>query len=238
VNAGHLVESGEVRLLMDCGSGVVHRLATLGADWFGITHVALTHFDPDHTLDLVTLIYAWRYGALPWRTAPVELIGPTGTERLLTALAELYGRSVRAPGFPLTVREISPGEHLSLSPHVTLEAFKVPHTGESVAYSVRSRNRRIVYTGDTGASAPLGEWARGCDILLAECSLTEALAIPSHLTPERCAVLAESAAPGLLALTHFYPVFEHVDIRAVIAERYGGPIVLAEDGWNTEIEDN
>ena len=48
VNAGHLVEAGPVRLLLDCGSGVVHRMASVGADWSGVTHLALTHFDADH----------------------------------------------------------------------------------------------------------------------------------------------------------------------------------------------
>ena len=41
--AGYLVEADDVRLLLDCGSGVVQRLAAY--DWWGITHVALTHAD-------------------------------------------------------------------------------------------------------------------------------------------------------------------------------------------------
>ena len=40
VCAGHLVAAGDVRLLMDCGSGVVHRMAALRLDWRAITHVA------------------------------------------------------------------------------------------------------------------------------------------------------------------------------------------------------
>ena len=70
VNAGHLVEAGDVRLLLDCGSGVAHRMEGLGLDWRGITHVALTHFHADHTSDLATLFVAWRWGQLPPRSAP------------------------------------------------------------------------------------------------------------------------------------------------------------------------
>ena len=62
VNAGHLVEAGGVRLLMDCGSGVVHRMAMLGVEWVGITHVALTHFDADHVSDIPGLLVAVRAG--------------------------------------------------------------------------------------------------------------------------------------------------------------------------------
>ena len=237
VNAGHLVEAGEVRLLMDCGSGVVHRMAALGVDWTGITHVAITHFDADHVSDIATLLVAWRWGTLPPRSEPAELIGPPGTHALLARMGEIFGKSVAAPDYPFVVREIAPDGELDLGHGVLLGAHKVPHAEESVAYSVRRGRRRLVYTGDTGPSAALGEWAHGCDLLLAECSLPDEMAIPTHLTPERCAHLAASAEPGMLVLTHFYPPVESVDIPAVIGERFHGPVALATDGWAIEIEE-
>jgi ribonuclease BN (tRNA processing enzyme) len=237
VNAGHLIEAGAVRLLMDCGSGVVHRMATLGVDWMGITHLAITHFHPDHTSDLATLIFAWRYGTLPPRRAPLTILGPGGLGALLDKVAGLYGSTIREPGFPLSVREIAPGERIELGDAVAIEARKVPHTEDSVAYSVERGGRRVVYTGDTGVDATLAEWAHGCDVLLMECSLPEELGIPSHLTPAGCAVMAEVARPGLLALTHFYPPVEQVDVREVIAARWSGPVALTTDGWSYELEE-
>jgi ribonuclease BN (tRNA processing enzyme) len=237
VNAGHLVEAGEVRLLMDCGSGVVHRMATLGVDWVGITHLAITHFDADHVSDIPTLLVAWRWGTLPARSAPVELIGPRGTRVLLQRMGEIFGSSVATPDYPFSVREIAPGDAIELGDGVRLGALEVPHTEESVAYSIRRGRRRLVYTGDTGPSTALGEWARGCDLLVAECSLPDEMAIPTHLTPERCAELAATAEPGMLVLTHFYPPVESVDIPAVIGERFHGPVALATDGWAIELEE-
>jgi len=237
VNAGHLVAAGEVRLLLDCGSGVVHRMASLGLDWYGITHLALTHFHPDHTLDLITLFYAWKYGTLPPRSAPLQLIGPPGTAALVARFAEIYGGAVAAPSWPLEVRELPPDSGLDLGGGTRLDTLAVPHCAESVAYSIQRGGRRIVYTGDTGESDALGDWAHGCDVLLAECSLPDAMAIPAHLTPARCAALAARAAPGRLALTHFYTVVEGEDIRGAIALRYGGPVTLTWDGWFTEIEE-
>ena len=89
MNAGHLVEAGPVRLLMDCGGGVVHRLATLGLDWAGVTHVALTHFDQDHTSDVAALFLAWRYGQLPPRAEPVTVLGPPGTRALMERVGQV-----------------------------------------------------------------------------------------------------------------------------------------------------
>jgi ribonuclease BN (tRNA processing enzyme) len=237
VNAGHLVEAGAVTLLMDCGSGVVHRMGVLGANWLGITHLAFTHFHPDHTLDLTTLIFAWRYGTLPSRTAPLTILGPVGISLLIERFATIYGDTIRAPGFPVAVVELAPGDRADLGDGVMLEARKVPHTAESVAYSVERGGARLVFTGDTAFDTTLAEWARGCDLLLAECSLPEALAVPMHLTPAQCAVLAEVAEPGRLVLTHFYPPVELEDIREIISLRYAGEVVLAVDGWSTDIEE-
>ena len=55
VCAGHLIEAGAVRLLLDCGNGVVHRLAQHGLPWRDITHVAFTHFHTDHIADFAPL---------------------------------------------------------------------------------------------------------------------------------------------------------------------------------------
>jgi ribonuclease BN (tRNA processing enzyme) len=235
--AGYLYEADDVRLLLDCGSGITRRLAELGIAWPAITHVALTHFHIDHHGDLPTLVFAWKYGQLPPRSAPLELIGPVGTRALIERLAAAYGDWLLGPGFPMTIREIAPGETAQLSASVRLSAFKVPHTEESIAYCVERGGRRVVYTGDTGPDDALGEWARGCDLLVCECSLPASMAIKEHLTPEQCAALAARARPGHVVLTHFYPPVERVDIRAAMAAQYDGVVTLGRDGWYIDLED-
>ena len=236
--AGHHVAAAGVSLLLDAGSGVAHRLSRCGIDWMGITHVALTHFHADHIAELPTLMFAWKYGTLPGRSAPLTILGPAGTAALVARMADAFGDWMRDPGFPVEIRELAPGAAADLGDGVRLAARKVPHTEESVAYSVERGTHRIVYTGDTGFDATLGEWAAGCDLLLSECSLPAAMAMPIHLTPEQCGELAAIAHPGYLALTHFYPPVEQVDIRAVVGARWGGPLTLATDGWSIDIEDD
>lgn len=236
VCAAHLVESGDVRLLLDCGHGAVHRMAALGLDWISITHVAISHFHPDHVGDLPLLIMAWRYGTLPPRTAPVTLIGPPGTVALIENFATTLGDWLRAPDYPLVIEELASEAALDLG-GARLSAWKVPHTDESVAYSVEAENRRLVYTGDTGFDTGLAEWAGGADVLLAECSLPEEMALPTHLTPRQCGQLARLAKPARLVLTHFYPPVEVEDIAGAVRESFDGEVVLAEDGWSMEIEE-
>jgi len=235
--AAYLLEARELRLLIDCGSGSTRRLSELGTGWRTISHVALTHFHIDHHGDLPSLVFAWKYGFLPPRSEPLTIIGPVGTAALLARLAAAYGEWLIAPGFPLSIMEITPSDVVELPSGVRLTCCAVPHTAESVAYSMERAGRRIVYTGDTGPSDALAAWARGCDLLVCECSLPAAMRIPEHLTPEQCAELAAAALPRHLALTHFYPPVEDVDIRAVVRGCYDGPVTLAHDGWHFDLED-
>jgi ribonuclease BN (tRNA processing enzyme) len=237
VCAGHLVQAGAVSLLLDCGSGVTHRLAEHGLPWRTITHVAFTHFHADHIADFATLVFAWKYGDRPGRSAPLTVIGPADTTAMIGRLGDAFGESLRDPGFAVTVQEIAPGQVFDLGDGVLLGATKVPHTPESVAYSVSRGGRRVVYTGDTGYDPMFGEWARGADVLLCECSLPTEMAIPEHLTPEQCGALAAAALPKHLVLTHFCPPVERVDIRSLVAAHYAGPISLAGDGSTFEIEE-
>lgn len=237
VCAGHYVEAGAARLLMDCGSGICHRLVQHGVPWGEITHVAFTHFHTDHISDYATLVQAWRYGQLPRRSAPLTVVGPAGTADLITRIAAMHGDWVREPGFPVTVVELAPGGSHDLGGGAAIAVGKVPHTAESVALSVTSGGRRLVYTGDMGYDPMLAEWARGADLLLMECSLPESMAIAEHLTPAQCGAIAAAALPRHLVLTHFYPPVELTDIRATVSAHYAGPISLAEDGSTFEIEE-
>jgi len=237
VCAGHLVEAGEVRLLLDCGSGIAHRLAEYGLPWRAITHVAFTHFHNDHVADFATLASAWKFAARFGRIEPVTVIGPEGVSAVVERLLAAFDERLEELGFPIAVLEIAPGLTLELGDGVRLGATKVPHTAQSVAYSVSRGGRRVVYSGDTGYDPMFGEWARGADVLLCECSLPTEVTIPSHLTPEQCGAIAAAALPKHLVLTHFYPQVERIDVRSLVAAHYAGPVSLASDGSAFEIEE-
>src|SRR5213594_3987455 len=192
-SACHWVSRARLKILLDCGPGALHRLAQFGLPWPEVTHVVLSHFHPDHWADLPMLVYALKYTTVPPRREPLVILGPRGVVRLLRALAEGYGPWLLDPGFPIVILDVQPGEPFPLDRTITLEAFPVPHTDESVALAVTAPEGRLVYTGDTGPSTDLARWASGCALLLAECSLPESMAIDMHLTPQRAGELAQAA---------------------------------------------
>jgi ribonuclease BN (tRNA processing enzyme) len=224
----HWVERGEVRLLMDCGAGAIHRLAEFGLPWEKVSHVALTHFHPDHFGELPALLFALRHATS--RVEPLVILGPAGTVRLLKGLADGFGDWLLDPGYPIGILDVQAGEPFPLSPEVMLEVHATPHTPESVALSVTAPEGRVVYTGDTGPSDELASWAAGCDLLLAECSLPDAEAVAGHLTPRTAGRLAAGARPRRLVLTHFYPPTEALDLGKLVGAYYTGPVAVAADG--------
>lgn len=220
---------------MDCGAGTCHRLQQFGLPWFELTHIAITHFHADHFGELPALLFAMKYGWYHPRKEPLTLCGPRGFRALLDKLAAAFGDWVTEPGWPLTICELRPGVTQSLADGVSLDCTPVPHTDESLAFAISAGGRRLVYTGDTGPSEALGDWARGCDLLLAECSLPDNMAMDIHLTPSSVAALAARAQAKTLVLSHLYPPVEQVDIVATVATRYKGRVEIAQDGASFEV---
>jgi ribonuclease BN (tRNA processing enzyme) len=226
----HWVARGDLRILLDCGAGALHRLAQFGLPWQQVTHVVLTHFHVDHFGELPLLVFALRHAAEPPRRDPLVILGPVGTVRLVKALAQGFGTWLLDPGFPIGILDVREGDAFPLNADVALETCHVPHTAESVAVSITAPEGRLVYTGDTGPSEDLARFAANCNLLLAECSLPESQAIDTHLTPERAGELASRAAAAQLVLTHFYPPVETTDPAAGARAQFAGSIAVAHDG--------
>jgi ribonuclease BN (tRNA processing enzyme) len=228
--ACHWVTRGGLKVMLDCGAGTLHRLAQFALPWPQVTHVVLSHFHPDHWGELPMLVYALKYTTVPPRREPLVILGPPGVVRHIKAIAAGYGEWLLDPGFPIGILDVRDGEPFPLDADLNLETFPVPHTPESVAVSLQAPEGRLVYTGDTGPSAPLARWAAGCDLLLAECSLPDDQAMDIHLTPSSVGELARDAGAKRLVLTHFYPPVETSDPARRAAAIYAGPITAARDG--------
>ncbi len=228
------VESGPVRALLDAGPGLLRAMARLGLPWGEITDVVLTHFHADHAGGVPGLLFTLAYGLLPEvREAPLDVWGPPGTRRFLGGLADAYGAFVREPGFPVRVHELPPGGGTTLGGALPLRSVPVPHTETSQALRLETGFGSVVYTGDTGPSEALGDFAVGADLLVCECSLPDSHAIDTHLSPASVADLALRAGPGRLLLTHVYPQFRsRADVPGLVAAAgWDGPVEMAVEGW-------
>jgi ribonuclease BN (tRNA processing enzyme) len=231
-SAAHHLRVGSTSVLLDCGSGTVHGFARYGVRWQELTHVVISHFHADHIGDVAALMFAFKHGLTVPRTEPLTLVGPVGLRGLLDRLAAALGKHVLDPGFDLRVVELTPGDRHEAGNDVTLRCHPTPHTPESVAYRVEGSWGSVGYTGDTGPSEAVADFMAGCDLLVAECTVPEAMELDTHLSPESLAALARRALPGLLLVVHVGP--RHTPDEAVqrIRRAYDGIVVpVTADGF-------
>ena len=235
VCAGFYVEANGLKLLLDCGPGVVHRMANLGLDWRSITHLCITHFHNDHIGDVPALFFAWKWGTLPARKQPLTVIGPKGMQRKLGQMATAMGDHVDQTDFEVVVDEVEPNDKRLLGDVVHFTCAKTPHTPESLAYRLDAPSGSLGYTGDTGESSDVAEFFQGVGALIMECSLPDEYSMATHLTPGSAARMANIAQPRQLAITHVYPQLDRAALPRLLRNAgWGGETLIAHDGMTFE----
>ena len=110
-----------------------------------------------------------------------------------------------------------------------LSTIKTGHTENSLAFRLDSKGKSMVYSGDTDYFDSLIDFARDCDVLLIECSLPDRLKRKGHLTPSDVIRISNLVNPGILVLTHMYPVCDTENIYEQIDKETGSQVILGED---------
>jgi ribonuclease BN (tRNA processing enzyme) len=230
---GIAVRSGDALLFLDLGSGSLYRAERFGISVRSADAVLLSHLHPDHTGDLVPLLFAFRNPEWP-REEALSLFGPTGLPEFLRDLETTYGSWVAAEGYQQEVKVFPCGS--SPVKGVRVSACSVRHGPAAVAYEIQSGSgNRLVYSGDTEYCEELAVFARDADLLVLECSFPEGEERPGHLTPSGAGRIAGRARCRRLLLTHFYPACRGRDLLTPCRRHYDGPITLAEDGLTMEL---
>lgn len=220
-------------LIFDLGSGSVRQLWRRGIDIRKADVLALSHFHPDHTADVVPYFFALRNPRFG-HGGRLALVGPAGTESYLAALEGVYGRWMKPEGLALSVHELPRGR-LDF-PDWTIATAPTGHTPESIAFRVEpSAGGVFVYGGDSPYSDDLVALSAGADLLLLECSFPEGRPEKGHLTPSEAGRVASGAGVRRLVLTHFYPETEGEDLLEPASRHFSGEVTAAFDGLEVEV---
>lgn len=224
---GLLVEVAGSSLLFDGGSGTLPRLLKAGISATELDRVFYTHLHPDHTGDLVPLLFALRNPV--WRrTKPLYLAGPQGFLTFYEGLTSLYGDWIAAKTYELvineTLQDVTEAEGFRVIPR------EVVHMQHSLCYRVESANgKSLVFSGDTTYCDAMIEAAKGADMLVLECSAPDEQPMKGHLTPTEAGQIAVLSGCRRLVLTHVYPTCEAYDLVTPCKKVFDGEVILAED---------
>lgn len=230
-----VVDAGGEMLVFDLGSGAVRGLVRAGLDPFSADRIFFTHFHPDHTVDVVPLLFAMKYGTDESRTRTLHITGPQPFLDFWRSITDVWGEWM-VGDYPTEVSELPhdcpsplglPGCRVSWAP--------AKHRPESISYRLDSENGAFVYTGDTEYAESVVELARGAHTLLIECSFPDENPVPGHLTPSGVARIASEANVERVVLTHIYPAAEELDLVAEVSQGYDGEVILAGDGLRFEV---
>ena len=222
--AGFLVELDDTAVLFDVGQGVANRLGRV-ADARELAGVVIWHMHADHYLDLAGLRYLFPWAGRGASRLPVHL-PPGGTSRL-DALASAISERIGFFDDAYDVDEYDPTTTLTIG-QMKIRFAPGRHYVPAWGVSVETPDgARLVYTGDTGPSASMIEFARGADVLLVEATLNDSSEDDverGHLTAAEGIDLARAAEVGAALLVH-YPPDRRAELDRLCAE--AGPWIAA-----------
>jgi ribonuclease Z len=245
-----LVRSGESTLLVDCGRGVLMRLAGAGVLPPMLSVVLVTHLHSDHLTDLNDVITThWVMGAEP---SSLHVLGPPGLREVADATLSALAPDIRyrlAHHADLTrppileVTEVAPGDEFEVGAAVVRVAATDHRPVEpTVAYRIEGEGRSVVLGGDGVPCAGLDELCKGADAYVQTVIRADLVRqVPNarfqdivnyHSTVEDAARTATRAGVGTLVLTHYVPPMareQSDEWRALAEEHFAGDIVLADD---------
>ncbi len=225
-----LAVRGEGELIaVDMGPGALRALVKAGFDYRQLRRVLFTHYHPDHVADLVALLFASRNR----REGELHLLGPEGLGTLTSGLRSVFGSWIEPSGYTVRMDELSEGSQ-RIGPW-NLSARRTSHTAHSLAYRLEGGGSVTVFTGDTGYDPVLVELADGADLLVAESSFPDELAVDGHLSPSRVGLLAREASVARVLLVHMYPETDSFDLEAECRRVFPGPVIVAHDLLRLEV---
>ena len=223
--SGYLVEDGDTRLLVDCGTGVLSNLQRVVAIK-DVTHIVISHLHADHFLDLIPYRYALTR-LLHEALHTLLYLPPGGVEGLLKAVSA-FDTSPTFFSDLFQIEEYDPAAALRMV-DLTIEFAAVKHYIPSYAMAI-SGSKRMVYSADSGLCDELAELARGSDLFLCEATRCQAEDGEwGHLLASETGALARKAEAKRLVLTHFWPDCDYSQSLEQATTAFGKAVEVAEE---------
>ena len=223
--SGYLVRTAGATLWLDCGNGTLANLQRHAAV-DDVTAVVVTHWHPDHCVDLYGLHVLLKYG-LERRGLP--LYAPEGTEARLGTLVDgdwsgVFAWSAVGDGDAVTVADCG------------LRFSRTAHPPPTMAVELSGDGKRLVYTADTGPDWSVEAFAPEADLVLSEATFQEPeRGSGIHLTARLAGEMARAAGARRLMLTHLWPGLDPTASVVEGSEAFGREVLLAAPHQRTRI---
>ena len=242
--------------VVDCGNGVALQLTKAGISLSQICNVFVTHHHSDHNADLGNLVLlAWASGL----TTPVHIHGPPRLDQMIDDFVSMNAIDIevriREEGLPpfrplINAHEFDSPKVVLENDQVRVSATLVKHYTIKPAFAYRfdTKDRSVVFSGDTVYDENLITFAKGADILVHEVMYLPALErlvgsvrghklmdhlLNSHTTTGQVGKIAAAAGVKTLVLSHFVPGGDPTITDAMWSaearQDFSGDIIVGKD---------
>jgi ribonuclease BN (tRNA processing enzyme) len=219
--SGYLLQSEDLNILIDCGSGVLSYLQNY-IKLQNLDAVLLSHYHWDHVADIGCLQYAARILMdLGKRKKPLEIYGHAEDDNFSGLSYLQYSRGFAIE--PRTALEFG-ALRITFSRNI--------HPDPCFSIRIEREGRCMVYIADTAWNDDLIRIAQNADLLLCESSLYDEYRgrIPGHLTSGEAGEIAIRAGVKHLVLTHLPHFGNHERLLEQAGKKFTGKIELATTG--------
>ena len=215
--------------IIDCGLGVTRQFVEAGYSLSQVDNIFITHHHSDHNLEFGPLVHTlWTSGT----SYHVNVYGPKGTQNLLDGFLKsleidinvrIEDEKQRDLASIIKVSEISEGLVME-DERVKVTALKVVHglLENCFAFKFETKDKKVVFSGDTIYFPPLIEFSKDADLLVHEVMLERGINVLaerlkkvkpnlidhlmiSHTTAEDAAKLAKEANVKHMVFNHYVP---------------------------------
>ena len=256
-NPSNLLLINGVPYVVDCGYGVSRQLVRAGVPLNSLRYIFLTHHHSDHNLEYGPLLHnGWATGL----EQPVDVYGPPPLEDMTEAFLQSMKFDIDTriidegrPGLRelITTHEIDRAGRVCQIGDVTVSCLRVRHPPIEHSYAFRfdTRDRSIVFSGDTTYFPQLAAFAEGADILVHEAMYLPGLdalvrrvpnastmrehLLASHTLTDDVGRIAHASGVKTLVLSHLVPGDDPGITDAMWAEgvsrHYSGRILVGSD---------
>ena len=234
------LDAGE-HYLLDCGHGATRQMVRANVSPADVTRVLLTHLHHDHIAELpYFVISSWMLN----RVGAPLIVGPPGTAAFvghlfengafdvdLRARAHYPARKANLEAMRPEVREYATEGLIYQDAHIRVTAIEVDHIEREIArcygFRIEAEGRIVAYSGDTRPCSGSAKLAQDADLLIHECTFSEAVmehrrrtgvGTVAHTSPLELGALAASAGVRSLVATHI----GHMDSLSPVLKRAAG----------------
>lgn len=223
----YIVSKDDMTIALDFGSGALLKLQK----YMHVTKlnaVILSHYHADHIADIGVLQHALLVNSYI-----------TGYDMKLP----IYGHDEDYPQFSQLHSDFTEGivydphESLKIGPF-TISFLKTTHSVPCYGMKITDGESTIVYTADSAYQQSWIDFAKGADLLLADCNFyaNQTNETAGHMRSEDVAFIAQEANVNELILSHLPHYGDHNQLVEEAKTIYSGRVQLAYEGltWKKE----